>query len=52
MELGIVVLSIYLKDLSIASGVTDSTAVTLGVYLFGAPKAEEGSAIAFTVYPF
>ena len=52
MELGIVVLSICLKDLSTASGVTDSTAVTLGVYLFVAPKAEEGSAIAFTVCPF
>lgn len=32
--------------------VTDTTAVTLGVYLYGPPKAEEGSAIAFTVYPF
>ena len=52
MEFGIVVLSIYLNYLSIASVVADSTAVTLGVYLFGAPKAEEGSAIAFTVYPF
>lgn len=51
-EFGIVVLSIYLKAESMGLDVTDTTAVTLGVYLYGPPKAEEGSAIAFTVYPF
>ena len=32
--------------------VTDDTAETLGIDLGGSPKADEGSAIAFTVYPF
>lgn len=52
IELGIVVLSIYLYSALFELIVTEGAAETIAIIFGVSAKADEGSAIAFTVYPF